>query len=1359
MADPSGIRYVLLNQLADEFAVRRRNGERPRIEEYCDRHPHLADDIQSLFPALVELERARADAGPELAVDVADAPSVTQLGDFRLLREVGRGGMGVVFEAEQVSLGRRVAIKLLPASVFRDPTKRRRFEREAKAAAKLHHTNIVPVHGFGEHDGTPYYVMQFIPGLGLDSVIDELAQLPAGGRTPELSQPPSSEQAALSVTLARGLLAADMPGIFGWNGPAADALTMTSGGEITPGPGPLARPDRGSSVSISTSGVLLPGQPGSGVGGSTAKKTTYWESVARIGVQVAGALAYAHKLGVLHRDIKPANLLLDLDGIVWVTDFGLAKADDSDDLTHTGDLLGTLRYMPPEAFEGKFDARSDVYGLGLTLFELVALRPAYEERDRNKLIKQVTTGDPPRLRKLRKDAPRDLVTVVEKAIDKDLARRYQSAGALADDLQRFLNDEPIQARQQTQLERCVRWARHHPGIAVLGGVLIAVLVMVTVASLLAAGHFNRVRLDEARAAQNERDARHEAELLRQSESSQRQRAEKEKKRADITLADMYTSRGLLAGERDAPAEAALWFAAAAEQSATAEDPQRQEDNRLRARNWMRQATLPVAAMPLSGGAHQLDFQPRGDLLLVRSGKGEVIFWSWRDGQRLPWAEGLTDVGSAQFSPDGAWVALGFRSGGAQIRNVANGELLATIGHQGYIGALAFSPDGKFLAVASTLARIWDIKGQAFLDPVWSHPQGVTGITFNRNGDRVITTCLDKRARVFAVEGRPDRNSPLYAPLVHAVASQPALIDEDRILVTVSGGSELTRWDMATGKPASAPTRTRPYNLQGVVASPDGRWFATGGYNGPELFAADAKRPPVHLGHTNLVRKLVFSPDSTMLLSVSWDQTARLWSLPEGQSLGQPLRHMANAECCAWSQDARFLATAQNDGLLRVWERNVDDSVIAREAGWGQRPRVSFDGRLVAPGLWHESAMGGLHQSINRLRVLTAGDGKPAGADIALPGALVDSCICGDNLAVAAIWSRGEKGQLGVWDVATATVRVEPITLPGLPISVAARPGSGQLAVLCATGDLLVVDDRTGTGVLKLRHEGWAAIPPGRNVQVQYTHDGKTLVSLGGVAPHTVNVRDADTGQLRFTPLPSSVPGSNFHSFSLSPDGRLLATMALVKNAVQVWDLATGRALSEPLPHPGDHWGLFSVRFSPDGQRVVTSHKDGQVRYWDWQAGKLACPPMAHDNETHDAVVTPDGRFALTVTGGRPEVHVWELTTGRRVAPPVRVGIREAGWCLSLAVTPDGQRALSVSSSTSGMGNDLAVVDLKTLLSPSNTSTADLALLAELATARRIELGDLSGLTTDQWLERWSLLRGRHPDLARSFIIGPNTAKK
>jgi serine/threonine protein kinase/WD40 repeat protein len=1022
--------------------------------------------------------------------------ALKQLGDYRIIREIGRGGMGVVYEAEQVSLGRHVALKLLPNQALQDVEHKRRFEREARAAAKLHHTNIVPVFGVGDHDGVPYYVMQFIQGLGLDVVLHELNRIKPGAAPTCIGLPKAGEirvsrRDVSAVNLAHSL----MTGAFQ---PSSDNYTVSDAKPLPSIDVTVDEPAQGDgqetaasqsksgtgrlsdSFTVSSSTFALPGSSDTG-SKATRKKQTYWQSVANIGRQVAEALEYAHKQGILHRDVKPSNLLLDMRGTVWVTDFGLAKlaGPGVEDITHTGDLLGTLRYMPPEAFEGKSDARGDVYSLGLTMYELLAMRPAFAEKDRNKLIKQVTTSEPTPLENVRHEIPRDLVTIIQKSIAREPSRRYATAEELAADLQRFLDDEPIQARRQTQLERYVRWARHHPGIAVLGGVLTAVLVLATIGSLLAAGHFNRLRLNEAQAAQSERDAR-------LAESSQRQRA-------DVTLADMYTSRGLLAGERDAAAEAVLWFAAAADQSATAEDFRRQEDNRLRARNWMRQATLPVAALSLSGGAHQLDFQPRGNLLLVRFGKGEVILWSWRDDKHLPWAKELTGIGSAQFSPDGASVALGFLSGEAQIRNVTDGELLAKIQHQGQINALAFSPDGKLLAIASDLVQVWDINGQAFHKPVWSHPRPVNALVFNRKGDRLITACDDKLARVFAVDSRQDRVEPLYAPVVHAVASPPALVDEDRILVTVSGDSEHRRWDMATGKPVSAAIHTKQQFPRGVlassvVASPDGNWFVTGGTYGAELYAADAKQPPVYLSHKNFVTKSVFSPDNTMLLSMSWDQTARLWSLPHGQPLGPPLKHMAIVKECAWSHDARYVATAQNDGLIRVWQRPVDNLVIAQESVWGQRPRVSFDGRFVAPGLWHEPGGGSGYQSVNRVRVIATANGQPAGADISLPGALVDSCVCGDNFAVAAVFLHGEKGRLGVWDVVTGRARFEPIALPGMPISVAARPRSGQLAVICLTGDLLVVDDKTGKNVLKLRHDGWQRPPDPQSVQVNYTPD-------------------------------------------------------------------------------------------------------------------------------------------------------------------------------------------------------------------------------------------------------------------------------
>jgi hypothetical protein len=188
------------------------------------------------------------------------------------------------------------------------------------------------------------------------------------------------------------------------------------------------------------------------------------------------ALEYAHKQGVLHRDVKPSNLLLDTAGTVWVTDFGLAKADDQENLTRTGDVLGTVRYMPPEAFEGKSDPRSDIYSLGLTLYELLALRPAFDERERNGLIKQVTTAEAPPLDRLNRAIPRDLVTVVYKAIEREPGRRYLTAGELAADLQRYLQDEPIRARRLSPWERCRRWGRRNPVVAGLAAAVLGVLL-------------------------------------------------------------------------------------------------------------------------------------------------------------------------------------------------------------------------------------------------------------------------------------------------------------------------------------------------------------------------------------------------------------------------------------------------------------------------------------------------------------------------------------------------------------------------------------------------------------------------------------------------------------------------------------------------------------------------------------------------------------------------------------------------------------------------------------------------------------------------------------------------------------------
>lgn len=420
MADANNERDPL-EVLATEFTERLRSGEQPSISEYISRYPDLAKDIEALFPTIVATERLKVSR--ERSSDgraSLGAAALEHLGDFRIIREIGRGGMGVVFEAEQESLGRRVAVKVLPRQALLDPKHLRRFHREARIAANLHHTNIVEVFGVGEQNGFHYYVMQYIHGVGLDAVISHLAKTAS-------SQPAAPAEVELVAAALRQLL-----GSAGENA-------------LQQGIGPQ-----------------------------------YWRSVARVALQAAEALQYAHAQGTLHRDIKPANLLLDISGVVWLTDFGLAKTARSENVSLAGDVVGTLRYMAPERFRGQVDERSDIYSLGLTLYELLVLEPAYAETDRTHLIERITHEPPRPPSRSNPQVPRDLETIVLKTIASDPDHRYAHAGELADDLRRFLEDRPIQARRAGPVERLGRWCRRNKAVAGLAGTTLFLLVLVAV---------------------------------------------------------------------------------------------------------------------------------------------------------------------------------------------------------------------------------------------------------------------------------------------------------------------------------------------------------------------------------------------------------------------------------------------------------------------------------------------------------------------------------------------------------------------------------------------------------------------------------------------------------------------------------------------------------------------------------------------------------------------------------------------------------------------------------------------------------------------------------------------------------------
>ncbi len=419
-----------VEEIAHEFLERRRRGEEISPEAFIERHPEFADELRSLLFDLnrtEDLAQGPDDCTGSLTSEplTVDRPVLSRLGDFSLIRELGRGGMGVVYEAEQVSLARRVALKVLPAGALSDPRHTRRFEREARSAARLHHTNIVPVFGVGYNEGHHYYVMQLIQGKGLDVVIEDLRRARGAASAPTTSLRPDQPPTGAGPDVAAAHVAQTVATLrFGASFTPAGHADQIAAVDLKTTSGEPAVDHAGSELSSPSIGLASQPEPSS----LSDSDAGFYRNVARIGVQVAEALEFAHRQGILHRDIKPANLLLDVRGNVWVTDFGLAKGVGGENITNTGDVIGTLRYMAPERFAGDGDARSDIYALGLTLFELLSLRPAFDEQDRNRLIVQATQEEPPRLHKLDRSIPRDLETIVHKAMAREPDQRYATSG-------------------------------------------------------------------------------------------------------------------------------------------------------------------------------------------------------------------------------------------------------------------------------------------------------------------------------------------------------------------------------------------------------------------------------------------------------------------------------------------------------------------------------------------------------------------------------------------------------------------------------------------------------------------------------------------------------------------------------------------------------------------------------------------------------------------------------------------------------------------------------------------------------------------------------------------------------------------
>jgi serine/threonine protein kinase/WD40 repeat protein/tetratricopeptide (TPR) repeat protein len=1199
MSDPNPSAADPFGQIADEFVAAFRQGKQPSVEEFAQRYPEHAAEIRDMLPALALMEQAKSAADPSeqprQAKASAAAVPLQQLGDYRILREVGRGGMGVVYEAQQLSLGRHVAIKVLPAHALLDPRHLGRFQREARSAARLHHTNIVPVFGVGEQEGLHYFVMQFIPGLGLDVVLVELRRLrhapsplsPAAqraamsfallagerGRGEEAGKqaptpgdapgrPTNVTRDVSAVDVARGLLSGEfrLPGGTDLKSvlpePAGERTLAL--GEASPVASAPGSPRSSSAVrAADTSATIhLPGQSE----GSTLTDSgnQYWQSVARIGLQVADALAHAASQGVLHRDIKPSNLLLDDTGNVWVTDFGLAKAvSDSDDLTHTGEVVGTLRYMAPERFNGQGDLRSDVYSLGLTLYEMVVLRPAFDEADRNRLVKQVMYDEPVRPRKLNSSVPRDLETVVLKAIARDPAHRYQTPAEMAADLKRFVEDRPVHARRISGTEKLWRWCRRNP----LPASLVAGMVLVFLAGFV--GVFWQWR---------------EAEGARADEKSQRDRAEQSQKQALLERdrsrqlsADLALDKGVALAEAGHADRGLLWMLEALKTAPEdAEAFKRMIRWNLGA--WLGQVHKPLRFIDVGGSWNYCSFSPDGK----------------------SFATGKTIIPNSISVPISLW-------------NTGSGRKLFTLPDA--FAPCAFRPDGKALIAYADQSRMIAIE-PASGRVLWTTPplpgQWAHTIDFSADGGTVLAQRFDD-----------------------------------------AGSAWLYRLNAVTGKECAEPMR----GWGRIAVAPGGQLAAAGRIENGDAYIdlvdlPSGRRTGSLLAGAPALHQFVFSPDRKSLyvsaregdVSKGSSFFGRIWAMG-GQRATSPL--LAQTGSGAYAPSADRLVTATED-LLVVRDpkgRAMGSGFPLRYVDGSDLIPQGLDGRTMLAvasdlhvGLWQISAEAEPVPDKQAAPTRSASSTRWRGFNVFVTDLRADG-----QIAVSLSIDAAGREQVRLSDPASGRPLGTPASHhPGWIVrALAFSPdgryfATGSNPLNAATGELRLWDTSTGRLLLPpIPHTNFVSA-------IAFHPDGK-LVATGEFSAH-VRIWDISTGCEIGRPLPT---GEIVLALSFSPDGQTLAVGLANdrtgKAGTRLWDITTRQPIGELLPSTDR---ITRIEFRPDG-RALLAGTIQSTRLWDTIRGEALTEPLI-DEVTGG--FRHDGRAFRTV-GGDGSVKVRDATTG------------------------------------------------------------------------------------------------------------------
>jgi serine/threonine protein kinase/WD40 repeat protein len=1103
-----------LSTLVDEFVSRLEQGEDPSIDEFLARQPDRADELRKLLATarvMVSLADRTWSITPRTSRPSSSLPETHTLGDFRLLRELGRGGMGVVYEAEQISLGRRVALKVLPFAGVLDPRQLQRFQNEARAAATLDHHHIVHIHAVGQERGVHFYAMQLIEG---QSLAEFLAERRAPASTPEPNTTPPLKSTA-------------------WHGKLS-----------------TVRPD---------------------------EDRQYFRQVARWGIEAAEALDYAHQMGIVHRDIKPSNLLINSEGKLWVADFGLAMTRNDANLTMTGDLLGTLRYMSPEQVQGErsiIDQRTDVYSLGVTLYELLAFRPPFTSSNRTELLRQVKEVDPPQAPLSAKSVPMELQIIVLKATSKEPSSRYATAQALADDLRRYLNDQPITARRPTWRNRAVKWSRRHQ-------TLVRSLLIAMVISICSAFGATILVLQERQKTDLERIAR-QAEVT--AASNLRTIADNHEEVTRIQIADRAIHHGAFAEARRLLHEAGT------------EDSRGFEWHYL-----LSQAGSEVREVGRHDGTvYGMTLSPDGKLLGAYGQDGVRIWDLATDRQLRHLTSHLGDVNGAGFSPNGRFFATTGDDGTAKIHETETWTIVATLQHTGPAGGGGFTPDGKlyvtgehdeFLrrgdeppkemvaawpperwtetpegrSIGQNIIRVWETSAWTEQTVLRGHQNRLTCGDGSDDGRLMVT---GDRNGVINLWQMPDGTIERAlqhvddAQFSHGVGSVD-FAHRHSWFVT-AGIVSLNLWDAQDG---SRLTRLRSAGggLRCVVFSPNDDYLLTGGGSGASgiigvwrLTAVGTFEPVGELALPGgTVWSIKFLNEDEIVFSGD-DGIVRRWQLP-GRLRQISIRGEHHDKVChaAFSPDARWLAyTSSGPGLVVRPMSDPDQAVSLDPHYFSDRPLAfTADGRFLAAA--RDATQVTIWNTETWELVRTY---PPAGNTITRLQFQRENSrlLCAETISGYSWWNfpSGSIPSERHWGFDSAS-----------------SPATERYLTFTPPGTWACNDGRALRWMRSLPPARFAQMSPDESLVVFARTDGSFEIvnaETGETISHCIGVRG----------LPERI--------AFSSDGRTLATCRQPQYEVTFWHIPTGRELLTMSP---GFKLIRSLEFSSDGRWLVIAGQD------------------------------------------------------------------------------------------------------------------------------------------------------------------------